>query len=65
MRDPVKRIPKVGDRVALAGLPGTFVITAVDSKHLTVEVKLAGPVGEHEERGIPWGAYEFLDDEKA
>ena len=61
MSNPIKRIPKVGDRVSIA-MPGTFEIIAVSSERTTVDVKLLGPVGQHEERDVSWGNLIFLDD---
>jgi hypothetical protein len=60
----LKRVPKVGNRVALDGYSGTFVVTAVHSDRMTIDAKLAGPVGELEEREIPWGKFTFLDDDR-
>ena len=58
-----KRIPKSGDRVAVRGEKGTFVIYSVDSSLQAAEIKLI----DHDLAlsSMPWDALTFLDAEDA
>jgi hypothetical protein len=55
-----KRIPKKGDRVAVLGQSGTFVVSSVDSVIENVLVKMIGH--DFALDAIPWGALTYLDE---
>jgi len=60
--DPLKRIPRVGDRVVALGHNGTFQVVAVHTENLTVDLKLIGPADYYDSE-IPWSVLLFLDTE--
>jgi hypothetical protein len=60
MKTPKRHLPKKGDRVSALGQNGAFVISQVNSKRRTAELKLIGP--DFTLRGIPWGVLTFLDE---
>ena len=62
MTDPLKRIPRVGDRVVALGHNGTFQVVAVHTENLTVDLKLIGPADYYDSE-IPWSVLLFLDTE--
>lgn len=53
-------LPKLGDRVCLAGHSGTFEVIAVVEKQMQVDLKLIG-AATYVERGIPSGVLLFRD----
>jgi hypothetical protein len=55
-----KRIPKKGDRVAVLGQNGTFVVSSVDSIIENVLVKMIGH--DFALDAIPWRALTYLDE---
>ena len=60
MKTPKRHLPKKGDRVSALGQNGAFVISQVNSKRRTAELKLIGT--DFTLRHIPWGALTFLDE---
>ena len=60
MAHRTKRLPKKGDRVAVLGQNGTFVVTDVDRYVRIVELKMIGH--DFALSTIPWRALTFLDD---
>jgi hypothetical protein len=55
-----KRVPKNGDRVAVLGHKGTFVVSHVDSELCAVDLKMLG-LG-FALSTIPWDVLTFLDE---
>ena len=60
MKTPKRHSPKKGDRVSAVGQNGAFVISEVNRKRRTAELKLIGP--DFRLREIPWGALTFRDE---
>ena len=57
------RFPQKGDRVGAIGRDGVFVVIAVHENPNLVDLRLlkGGPM----QKGIPWTALTFLDEEDA
>jgi hypothetical protein len=53
-----KRVPQKGDRVAVLGQNGTFVVSSVDSAIKNVLVSMIGH--DFALDAIPWGALTYL-----
>jgi len=55
-----KRVPQKGERVAVLGQNGTFVVSSVDSGIKNVLVSMIGH--DFALDAIPWGALTYLDE---
>jgi hypothetical protein len=58
-----RRIPKKGDRVAVDGRKGAYVVYLVDGSLEVADLKQIG--GDSRLATIPWKTLTFLDDENA
>jgi hypothetical protein len=58
-----RRIPKKGDRVAVKGRKGAYVVYLVDGSLEVADLKQIG--GDSRLATIPWKTLTFLDDENA
>jgi hypothetical protein len=63
MANRKKRIPKIGDRVAMPEENGAFLIYMVDSYLGTAELKLIGH--DFALSSVPWNTMTFLDEDDA
>jgi hypothetical protein len=60
---PKKRIPKKGDRVAVPGHSGAFLIYGLDTSLCTAELRRIGST--FALSTIPWDALTFVDELEA
>jgi len=63
MANRKKRIPKIGDRIAIPEENGAFLVYLVDSYLCTAELKLIGR--DFALSSVPWSTMTFLDEEDA
>jgi hypothetical protein len=64
MRDgEYRRLPRDGEKIALAGHAGKFEVATVRRNPHVVDLRLLHCVPEHIERNVPWDVLSYLDEE--